>query len=79
QDQDSLDLLSSIGFAHKSAIAGDPRFDRVISIAHQSTAIPIITDFLNSLPAIVCGSTWSKDDRAIATFAQRHNSYKYII
>lgn len=79
QDQDSLGLLSSIGFAHKSAIAGDPRFDRVISIAHQSTAIPIVTDFLNSLPAIVCGSTWSKDDKAIATFAHRHNSYKYII
>ena len=79
QDQDSLNLLSSIGLAHKSAIAGDPRFDRVISIADQSTEIPAISDFLNSSPALVCGSTWSKDDKAIATFAHQHQGYKYII
>ncbi len=79
QDQDSFDLLSTIGFANKTAIAGDPRFDRVISIAQQASPIPIIPDFLHSLPAIVCGSTWHKDDKALATFAHRHSNYRFII
>lgn len=79
QDQASFDLLSGIGLAHKTAVAGDTRFDRVISIAQQVSPVPIIPDFLHSLPAIVCGSTWHKDDKAIATFAQRHNNYRYII
>jgi 3-deoxy-D-manno-octulosonic-acid transferase len=79
QDEDSLALLQGIGLSTKTSIAGDTRFDRVITIAKQAATIPIIVEFLSEQPAIICGSTWLSDDKAIAAFAHHHSVAKYII
>jgi len=79
QDADSLALLQRIGLTATTSIVGDTRFDRVISIAQLAVPIPILVEFLSAQPAIICGSTWLNDDKAIAAFAHHHSAAKYII
>ncbi|HEX8332293.1 MAG TPA: glycosyltransferase N-terminal domain-containing protein [Segetibacter sp.] len=79
QNRSSQDLLASIGFADKVTIAGDTRFDRVIEIAENFTAIDFIEKFIANADVIVAGSTWLEDDEELDHFANTNPRIKFII
>lgn len=64
QDKDSCDLLKTIG-REDCIIAGDTRFDRVLTVLKQSKEIPAIDIFLSGKSAWVAGSTWPPDEQII--------------
>ncbi|RYF74007.1 MAG: 3-deoxy-D-manno-octulosonic acid transferase [Cytophagaceae bacterium] len=60
QNQESVDLLSTIGITHVT-LAGDTRFDRVAQVAATKRAIPEAATFVDSLCTLVVGSAWAAD------------------
>ncbi len=79
QNESSKTLLQSIGF-HNVKIAGDTRFDRVVSILDRDNALDFIQQFKNNTATIVIGSSWPKDEVLLANFInQSHDEVKFII
>lgn len=80
QNQDSADLLKTIGFQHKASITGDTRFDRVCSIAAQWEALPtLLSDFCGSHPVVVAGSTWEEDESLLIHYSKTYPHIRFII
>ena len=65
QNESSLQLLHRIGVSQNSSVAGDTRFDRVMTIAAQALPIEGIEAFKCGQPLLVAGSTWPEDEKAI--------------
>jgi 3-deoxy-D-manno-octulosonic-acid transferase len=79
QDDESALLMKQLGFADKTIISGDTRFDRVIEIVEQFEPIPIIETFCKGASTIVAGSTWTEDDEELDHFVNHHPAIKCII
>lgn len=80
QDDTSEKLLSKIGFKKITTIAGDTRFDRVLSISKKFEPIPYISEFCCSYQVIVAGSTWPEDEKEIQqAVAQINNQHIKLI
>lgn len=65
QNESSLHLTDRLGMRASSSVAGDTRFDRVLSIAKQALPIEGIEEFASQQPLLVAGSTWPQDERAL--------------
>jgi len=79
QDQNSSDLLNSIGYANV-LVSGDTRFDRVSHIAKQSPDNEAVKKFKAVNPILIGGSTWEKDENLLIEFINNSkNDIKYII
>jgi 3-deoxy-D-manno-octulosonic-acid transferase len=78
QDQDSLELLQSVGITN-CTISGDTRFDRVLSIAKSSQTIPLVDKFAAGARVVVAGSTWKPDEELLARFINDNGDVKFII
>lgn len=84
QDQNSIDLLASIGIAD-TALTGDTRFDRVHSLSLQPKPLPktvaaIVAAFVDQTPCLVGGSIWPEDLAVLApALAQYPNPLKIIL
>ncbi len=65
QNEASKKLIDEIGLANICTVSGDTRFDRVIEIANQWTAIPAIEQFIGNGKVIVAGSTWPEDEEVL--------------
>lgn len=78
QNKNTQDLLNQFGI-NSSIISGDTRFDRVNDISKNSKSFPIIEDFINSKPCLLCGSTWEKDEEIIAEAIKLSNKNIKII
>lgn len=68
QNTASKDLLTSIGLGDKTTVAGDTRFDRVITAAEQWKPIELVDVFCGTDFIIVAGSTWAEDESMLAAF-----------
>ena len=79
QNQQSKSLLATIGFTENVTINGDTRFDRVLEIAANFTAVPHIAAFCGDSPVIVAGSTWEEDEIELLHFVNVHQHIKFII
>ncbi len=80
QNEQSISLLKSIEMSKNAAIAGDTRFDRVIAIAENKTALPdALVQFCNNKKVIVAGSTWEEDEEELVHYARTHEQIKLII
>ncbi len=80
QNESSKKLLGSIGLATKTTVAGDTRFDRVLTAAEQWTPIEQISAFCADEFVIVAGSTWAEDEHILAEFINDHwANHKLII
>jgi 3-deoxy-D-manno-octulosonic-acid transferase len=79
QNQESVDLLKTIGFTENVSLAGDTRFDRVVEIAEQFKPIEIIESFIKNPDTIVAGSTWSEDDKRLSEYANHKENVSFII
>ena len=65
QNESSLQLLEPLGVRQISSVAGDTRFDRVLTISKQSLPIEEIETFLAGYPGLIAGSTWPADEVAL--------------
>ena len=78
QDNSSKELLQNIGFSN-CTIAGDTRFDSVITNTQNAISIPLIEEFSKNKTTIICGSTWPKDEALLAKYIKENPNYNYII
>jgi len=78
QDKNSKELLKNIGFSN-CTVAGDTRFDSVISNTQNAISIPLIEEFSKNKTTIICGSTWPKDEALLAKYIKKNLSYNFII
>jgi 3-deoxy-D-manno-octulosonic-acid transferase len=80
QNEYSISLLKSIEMHENAALAGDTRFDRVISIAENKTTLPdSLVQFCKNKKVIVAGSTWEEDEEELVHYARTHEQIKFII
>jgi 3-deoxy-D-manno-octulosonic-acid transferase len=79
QNEESRNLLGSLGIHQSVFVNGDTRFDRVIDIAEAFEPIPFIKDFCGDHPVIVAGSTWEEDEEELDHFANTHPEIRIII
>ena len=78
QNQDSLQLLNSIGIT-QATVSGDTRFDRVWEVRQLWQPITIIENFCQDAPILVAGSTWQEDEECLSIFIKKNPSVKSII
>ena len=64
QNNLSLKLLNGVNY-YNVTVAGDPRIDRVLTIAEEKKHFPDIQNFCGNSPVLVAGSTWPKDEKII--------------
>lgn len=79
QNAASKGLLDGIGLADKTTVAGDTRFDRVITAAEQWKPIELVDSFCGTDPIIVAGSTWAEDENILAAFINEHQTIQKLI
>ncbi len=77
QDKNSKEMLCELGFDNV-IVAGDTRFDRVISIAQNSKEIPMIDSFKGDKQLLIGGSTWPADEKILIEISKRHPDMKFI-
>ncbi|MFA6702493.1 MAG: glycosyltransferase N-terminal domain-containing protein [Dysgonamonadaceae bacterium] len=79
QDQPSVKLLNSIGF-NNVIVAGDPRFDRVKTIADTEWKDSIVEKFKNNQRVFIAGSTvGAPDEDLIQELINRHLETRFIV
>ncbi|GGH58209.1 3-deoxy-D-manno-octulosonic acid transferase [Filimonas zeae] len=78
QNATSVQLLQQAGYNNVS-LAGDTRFDRVLQIAQEFTAIDAVDRFCKGHAVIVAGSTWTEDDKELDHFANTHTDIRFVI
>jgi 3-deoxy-D-manno-octulosonic-acid transferase len=79
QDVASKQLLNSIEVNENITISGDTRFDRVLEIAANKTAIKEIEKFVEQQQVLVAGSTWDQDEKLLSTYIKLYETKKLII
>lgn len=79
QNEESKQLLSTLGIKENVSINGDTRFDRVLEIAENFTPVAGIEEFCGNSPVIVAGSTWEEDEIELLHFVNVHQQVKFII
>jgi 3-deoxy-D-manno-octulosonic-acid transferase len=79
QNEESKQLLETLGINKSVFVIGDTRFDRVVDIAEAFEPIPLITKFCAEHLVVVAGSTWEEDEEELDHFANTHADIKFII
>jgi 3-deoxy-D-manno-octulosonic-acid transferase len=79
QNNESKALLATLGFTENVSLNGDTRFDRVLEIAENFTAVQHIEAFCGNDTVIVAGSTWEEDEIELLHFVNVHKNVKFII
>ena len=79
QNEESVTLLSKVGYKDNCSISGDTRFDRVVEIAEAGEHLPLIEQFCGSSNIIVAGSTWAEDEEELDHYANIHPEIRFII
>ncbi len=77
QNESSKNLLNNIGI-DQVLVTGDTRFDRVAANAAKQHENTIIEQFIKGNDIILGGSTWSPDEKIIASLLNKSN-FKFII
>ncbi|MBQ9190340.1 MAG: 3-deoxy-D-manno-octulosonic acid transferase [Bacteroidaceae bacterium] len=74
QNQQSADLLASLGISGNVTVAGDTRFDRVLDIRASARPLPLVEKFAAGHVVFVAGSSWPPDEALfIPWFLERSN------
>jgi 3-deoxy-D-manno-octulosonic-acid transferase len=79
QNEESKQLLTTLGYSINVSLSGDTRFDRVLEIAENFTDVPLVEYFCGNKPVIVAGSTWEEDEIELLHFVNVHQHIKFII
>ena len=78
QDQESFRLLTELGVP-RVKITGDPRMDRVMSIADRPWSNPILDQWSGGEKVFVAGSTYAIENQMILDVANAHPQQKFLI
>lgn len=78
QNQESVDLLKTIGFENTS-LSGDTRFDRVYENALTAKKLTEIEQFCDEKPTLIAGSTWQEDEKLLSALPEKYSDWKFII
>jgi len=79
QDSASLEILAGAGI-NQATIAGDTRFDRVISVRDQGAPVAESVDFVENNPTMVIGSAWPEDMKVLGPVIQKFaGRMKFIV
>lgn len=79
QEESSKNLLLANGYKN-AILGGDTRYDRVYKQRTYNNKVPFIDEFIDGKTCIVCGSTWSEDEKAIIDYInQTKHDIKLII
>ena len=62
QNQQSKDLLATLGHTDNVTIVGDTRFDRVLDIRNAAKPLPLVEQFAQGHTVFVAGSSWPPDE-----------------
>jgi 3-deoxy-D-manno-octulosonic-acid transferase len=84
QDQQSVELLKSIGYADNVSISGDTRFDRVLEIKDNARKLEKAEAFAkksaeSSQKILIAGSSWPKDEVLFIPYFNEHSELRLII
>jgi 3-deoxy-D-manno-octulosonic-acid transferase len=79
QNEESKDLLATVGIRENIIVSGDTRFDRVIEIVQKFEPLPIIEKFCGDSKIIVAGSTWEDDEAKLIHYVRANPQIKFII
>lgn len=75
QNQQSADLLASLGHTDNVTIVGDTRFDRVLDIRSAARPLPLVEKFAANHTVFVAGSSWPPDEALfIPWFLEKNNT-----
>lgn len=78
QDETSYGLLKKFG-VEQCTIAGDTRFDRVVTIAKKFQPVPFLEEFVDGKKTIVAGSTWPDDERMLHELLKKFGDVKLVM
>lgn len=78
QDETSHALLKKFGLKN-STVAGDTRFDRVLTIANHFQPVPFLDEFCGAGKIIVAGSTWPDDEQLLQAAFKKIGGTKLIL
>ena len=81
QDELTARLLKGFTGKENISICGDTRFDRVAKLPDAFEEVPHIANFVGDSFVIVCGSTWSHDEKILLASIQAlsNRAIKWII
>ena len=80
QNEESRELLASIGFKDNVIIAGDTRFDRVADVKAAAREFPLVAKFVEKASfTLVMGSSWPPDEDIVIPYFNAHREMKLII
>ncbi len=80
QDEESARLLATRGIKDNGTIVGDTRFGRVLDIARQARALPLVERFVADSPlTMVVGSSWGPDEDLVIPYFNSHSGMKLIL
>ncbi|MBO4870997.1 MAG: 3-deoxy-D-manno-octulosonic acid transferase [Muribaculaceae bacterium] len=79
QDEESRQLLADINITNV-VVAGDTRFDRVVTVRDSAREFPLIQEFAsNAKFTLVMGSSWQPDEDIVIPYFNAHPDMKLII
>lgn len=80
QNEQSRELLQSLGYADRVTVVGDTRFDRVLDIQHAAKPLPLIEKFAGAHKVFIAGSSWQPDEALfIPWYLSKGDALKLII
>lgn len=62
QNEQSRQLLASLGHTDNVSVVGDTRFDRVLDIRDAAKPLPLVESFAKDADVFVAGSSWPPDE-----------------
>ncbi|MFC3198706.1 3-deoxy-D-manno-octulosonic acid transferase [Parapedobacter deserti] len=78
QNEESLKLLGHLDITQAS-LAGDTRFDRVVTLPDVWKFIPEIEPIVEGRAVLVAGSTWPADEQLLVRLQEQHPDWAFII
>ncbi len=78
QDESSKQLLAEIG-VENVVVAGDTRFDRVLTIAESAEKVEVVEQFKGEQRLFVAGSTWGPDEDILLPLINENPDIKFVI
>lgn len=79
QNEESRQLLATLGLDNRATVVGDTRFDRVIDIATAARPLPIVEAFAAGHRVVIAGSTWKPDEQLLVDYFNHHPELRMVI
>lgn len=79
QNEQSRELLATLGHKDNVTVVGDTRFDRVIDICRIAKPLPVVEAFTKGHKVLVAGSSWPGDEELFIPWFKKQEGMRLII